>query len=224
MQTPHRLAVKIVTPHAANYLLSLPADYETTRQRWPLILFLHGSGERGNNVHWVARQGLPKLLKRTNYLPFVVVSPQCPAGESWSNATLQVLLQEVVKNYRVDKNRVYLTGLSMGGYGAWALALERPELFAAVAPICGGGSIITPLLEDRTKVSDLKKLPVWAFHGAKDKVVKLEESERMVAALRKIGCQNVRLTVYPDADHDSWTETYNNPRLYEWFLSHKRSK
>jgi predicted peptidase len=109
---------------------------------------------------------------------------------------------------------VYLTGLSMGGFGSWALACRYPERFAAVAPICGGG--------DRYRVSRLKDVPVWVFHGAKDPVVPVQASVDMVEALKKAG-GNVQLTVYPEAQHDSWTETYNNSKLYEWFLSHKRN-
>ncbi len=112
----------------------------------------------------------------------------------------------------------------MGGYGAWALAMAHPEKFAAVAPICGGGSLITLLLADHSKVSALKKLPFWAFHGAKDNVVKLEESERMVNGLRKLGHRKTKFTVYPEAGHDSWTEAYNNPELFDWFLNHRRGE
>ena len=124
----------------------------------------------------------------------------------------------------MDTNRVYLTGLSMGGFGTWKLAVAHPELFAAIVPICGGGETIEVLLAARERGAALKSLPVWAFHGAKDPVVSLEESERMVNALKKLGGKEVKLTVYPEAQHDSWTETYNNPQLYEWFLQHKRGE
>ena len=135
---------------------------------------------------------------------------------------LFALLDEATKKYNVDTSRVYLTGLSMGGYGAWSLGLTHPERFAAIAPICGGGDPIALLLADPKKKAATKSLGVWAFHGAKDPVVKAEESQRMVEALKKFGCKDVELTVYPEAQHDSWTETYNNPKLYEWFLEHRR--
>jgi predicted peptidase len=110
----------------------------------------------------------------------------------------------------------------MGGYGTWSLGLTHPDRFAAIAPICGGGDPLKALLPDPTKVEAMKSLPVWAFHGAKDPVVRLVESERMVDALKRAGVREVQLTVYPEAQHDSWTETYANPKLYEWFLQHQR--
>jgi predicted peptidase len=126
------------------------------------------------------------------------------------------------EKYAIDTNRVYLTGLSMGGYGTWKLATAHPERFAAIAPICGGGEIIDVLLAERRKAADLKALGIWAFHGAKDPVVPVEESERMVNALMRAGCTDVQLTIYPEAGHESWTEAYANPKLYDWFLAHKR--
>ena len=128
----------------------------------------------------------------------------------------------MVAKHNVDPKRIYLTGLSMGGFGTWSLGLSNPDRFAAIAPICGGGDIIRILLTDPKKQNALKTLPVWAFHGGKDPVVPLAESERMVNALKNIG-NDAKLTVYPEAGHDSWTETYNNNELYDWFLAHERS-
>ena len=205
---------------AADYLLFLPAGYGAdTTKRWPLILFLHGAGERGTNLQIVAKHGPPKIDTSETNFPFIVVSPQCPAGKIWSNDLLLVLLDEIENKYAIDTRRVYLTGLSMGGFGTWSLGLSHPERFAAIAPICGGGELITPLLADKTK---LTTLPIWAFHGAKDPVVPLEESERMVALMKKYGVKEVKLTVYPEAQHDSWTEAYANPELFAWFLQHSR--
>jgi predicted peptidase len=109
----------------------------------------------------------------------------------------------------------------MGGYGTWRLGLAHPEKFAAIAPICGGGSLIDVILEGY-KAPMLRKLPVWAFHGAKDGVVPPDESERMINVLKKLGAKDVKLTIYPKASHDAWTETYNSPELYEWLLKHSR--
>ena len=148
--------------------------------------------------------------------------PQCPEDERWSDEVILGLLDELISKYRVDTNRIYLTGLSMGGFGTWSLGTRHPERFAAIAPICGGGEVIDVLLSTKTKAEALKSLGVWAFHGAKDPVVALAESERMVAALKRAGATDVRLTVYPEAGHDSWTATYEDPKLYEWFLSHRR--
>src|SRR5207237_821789 len=192
-------------------------------KRWPLIFFLHGAGERGNDIWKVAVHGPPKIVKDKPDFPFVVVSPQCPSGQCWSNDLLLALLDEVESRYKIDKNRVYLTGLSMGGFGTWNLGLAYPDRFAAIAPICGGGDSVGILLPDPKKAKALKTLPVWAFHGAKDNTVKLDESQRMVDALRKIG-NDAKLTVYPEAAHDSWTETYNNRALYDWFFQHERRR
>ena len=224
MQTPQKFERTVKKRIGADYLLYLPSDYSpTSKKRWPLMLFLHGAGERGTNLTKVAAHGPPKLVANEKKdLPFIIVSPQCPTGERWRNEVLTALLDDVIGRYRVDTNRLYLTGLSMGGYGTWSLATEYPERFAAVAPICGGGEIVPILLAGTKKKAALKSLGVWAFHGAKDPVVKLEESEKMVNAFKQIGASDVRLTVYPDAQHDSWTETYENPKLYEWLLGHKR--
>lgn len=205
-----------------DYLLFLPAGYDPKEEKlWPLILFLHGAGERGTNIAKVAVHGPPKIVKQRPNFPFIVVSPQCPSGEYWSNDSLLALLDELSANNRIDPTRVYLTGLSMGGFGTWALAATAPTRFAAIAPICGGGDIIGILLASPKNAAALKRLPIWAFHGAKDPVVKLAESERMVAAFKQIGNPQVKLTVYAEAQHDSWTETYNNQELYDWFMQHQ---
>jgi predicted peptidase len=208
----------------ANYLLFLPAGYGTeATTRWPLILFLHGAGERGTNVWLVAKHGPPKLDLATPDFPFMVVSPQCPAGEQWSDEVLLALLDEIEAKYPVDLQRVYLTGLSMGGFGTWSLGLRHPERFAAMAPICGGGDFITPFVTELERKEALASLPIWAFHGAKDPVVPLAESQRMVDFLKnRFGVRDVKLTVYPEAEHDCWTQTYANPELFAWFLRHSR--
>lgn len=223
MQKPLKFKRTLTKTVTADYLLHLPRGYEAKgKQRWPLMLFLHGAGERGTNVQKVAAHGPPKLVKTNPDFPFILVSPQCPEGEIWSNETVLALLDHIIAKHKVDTHRVYLTGLSMGGYGTWSLGVQHPERFAAIAPICGGGEPVRVMLAGKTKSAALKSLGVWAFHGAKDSVVKLEESERMVGALKKAGVKEVELTVYPEADHDSWTETYKNPKLYEWFLQHER--
>ncbi len=196
------------------HLLFLPQAYEAEPARqWPLILFLHGAAERGNDLSKVRKHGLPKLTEENPHFPFIVLSPQCPAGTYWPHHVdaLNALLDRTCEQYRVDCGRVYLTGMSMGGYGTFYLSMAYPGRFAALAPICGGG--------DPSKVSRIKHLPIWVFHGARDNVVPIEESEIMVAALRRAGA-DVQFTVYPHAAHDAWTETYNNPELYEWFLRH----
>ncbi len=223
MQKSHKFERTVTRTLSAQYLLFTPKGYDPKgAKQWPLILFLHGAGERGTNLQKVAVHGPPKIVKGRPDFPFLVASPQCPNDETWSNETVLALLDELIAKHAVDTNRIYLTGLSMGGFGSWSLALSHPERFAAVAPICGGGNTLDALLASRKKADALKSLPFWAFHGAKDPVVKIEESQRMVAALKKAGVKEVELTVYPEAEHDSWTETYNNQKLYEWFLKHER--
>ncbi len=203
------------------YLLYLPADYKADAgSKWPLVLFLHGAGERGSDLQKVAVHGPPKLVSQGRQFPFILVSPQCPAGQVWDESALVGLVDSIQARYRVDPARVYVTGLSMGGYGTWLLAQKHPGRFAAVAPVCGGGDRIRSLLP--SQIEALKTLGVWAFHGAKDNVVPLSESERMCEAFKRIGVQDIQLTVYPEANHDSWTATYENPALYEWLLKHHR--
>ncbi len=197
---------------AMKYLLYLPKDYGQ-KPRWPLVLFLHGAGERGDNLESVKKHGLPKLIAQGQTFPFIVVSPQCARDQWWETFGLTALLDEISEKYKVDSDRIYVTGLSMGGYGTWALAARTPNRFAAILPICGGGN------PGRTK--QIAHLPVWVFHGAKDKVVPLEKSQEMVDALKRHGGK-VKFTIYPEADHDSWTLTYANPAIYEWLLQQQR--
>jgi predicted peptidase len=223
MQTAQHFEIQQTRTLAADYLLFLPAGYDTnSTQRWPLILFLHGAGERGDHIWDVAKHGPPKVDTQNTNFPFIVVSPQCPAGSIWSDDLLLALLDNIEAKYPVDLHRVYLTGLSMGGFGTWSLGLSHPERFAAIAPLCGGGDVIGPFLATGVQASALKTLPVWAFHGAKDPVVPVQESERMVGLLKRLGVHEVKLTIYPEAQHDCWTQTYNHPELFDWFLQHSR--
>jgi predicted peptidase len=196
------------------YLLSLPEGYQRRDSRWPLLLFLHGAGERGDDPEQLKAHGPPRLLAEGHALPFIVVSPQCPRGRYWLVPVLTGLLDELCSRYRVDEARIYVTGISMGGYGTWHFAAAQPERLAAIIPICGGG--------DPSAACDMKDLPVWAFHGARDPLVPLEESEVMVQAVRNCG-GTVHFTIYPEAGHDCWTDTYAKPDWYEWLLKHRRA-
>jgi pimeloyl-ACP methyl ester carboxylesterase len=196
-----------------NYLLYLPDGYaKDTTKRWPLLLFLHGSGESGSDVEKVKANGPPKYINEGKQYPFIVVSPQA-ANFGWQTELLYQLLQDVKHQYRVDPNRVYLTGLSMGGFGSWDLAMKHPEEFAAVVPVCGGG--------DTTEVWKLRFTPVWAFHGAKDNVVPLSAGEAMIRALKRYN-SSARLTIYPETGHDSWVQAYTTDSLYNWLLNQKK--
>lgn len=204
------------------YLLFVPKDYATNGKKWPLMLFLHGLGECGNNeLEKVKIHGPPSFVDSRPDFPFVLVSPQLspPMGEmkdvpaAWKPAPLIQLVDHVVKHLRIDPTRVYVTGLSMGGYGTWRLVSAYPERFAAAVPICGGG-------DPKTMASSLRRVPIWAFHGARDSVVPLCKSQEMVHAVQCAG-GDVRLTVYPGVEHNSWKPTYDNPKVYDWLLSHR---
>jgi predicted peptidase len=212
VQQEKHFEAKISVTAKLDYLLFLPQSYEGSKQRWPLMLFLHGAGESGTNLAKVKTHGPPKVVESKPDFPFILVSPQSP-GRGWNSDTLNALLNDIIRKYRVDKHRIYLTGLSMGGFGTWSLAAEHPERFAAIVPICGGGN-----------PADAKKLvglPIWVFHGAKDPTVPVERSREMVEAIKAAG-GNVKFTEYPEAKHDCWTETYDNPELYEWLLAQRR--
>ena len=146
--------------------------------------------------------------------PFVTVVPQCPRGMHWSPVVLRQLLDAVEAILPIDRDRVYLTGFSMGGFGTWQTAAALPGVFAAIAPLCGPSDLPDAPL--------LSALPVWAFHGARDENVPLSESEKMIDALRRAGA-DAQLTVYPDLAHDCWDTTYGDSRIYLWFLAHTRS-
>lgn len=199
-----------------DYLAYVPKGYAETKEKWPLILFLHGAGERGNDLNILKSNGLPMLVEQ-KAMPFIVVSPQCPRKRWWPEKqflkSLETLLDQLIDDYSIDPDRVYLTGLSMGGFGTWSLAAHCPKRFAAIAPICGGGKPKT--------AKRISKIPTWVFHGARDQVVPIERSQVMVDALKAIG-SDIKFTVYPRAGHNSWSITYRNPKLYEWFLAHTR--
>lgn len=244
-QTVQRFDRTVTKTVGYEYLLALPTGYDAgSEKRWPLLVFLHGAGERGSDLWMVAKHGPPKLLHpetpadadekpedrtrreaATKALAanFIVASPQCPVDANWNDDAVGALIDEITAKLRVDSRRVYLAGLSMGGFGTWSMGVKFPQRFAAIVPICGGGSIVDALLIAKDRKPALLRLGVWAFHGALDSTVPVAQSEAMVAALKKIGATDVRLTIYPAAKHDSWTETFNNPDLYAWLLKHERA-
>jgi len=204
-------------------LLFVPKDYKADGQKWPLMLFLHGLGECSNDdLSLVRIHGPAKIVDGRPDFPFVLITPQCPPpkGEmkdvpfAWKPEELIQLIDHVVAKLSVDADRVYVTGLSMGGYGTWRLAATYPDRFAAAVPICGGG-------DPATMAKPLSKVPIWAFHGAKDTTVPVSESQTMVDAVRREH-GDVQLTVYPDVEHNSWAPTYDNPKVYDWLLTHRR--
>jgi len=218
-QRAYSLGKKITKTIKGRYLLYLPEDYGQAGKTWPLILFLHGSGERagGGKIHpKLAKVGLPKTLQRGSGFPFIVLTPQCPTGRWWTDADVarmvMTMLDDVCEKYKVDKKRIYLTGLSMGGFGTWYLAQNFPNRFAAIVPVCGGGNLY---LNRR-----LRKMPVWVFHGAKDKNVPVRNAYEMAGTLRQMG-GNVRLKVFPNLGHIMWDQVYTDPKLYQWLMQQR---
>ncbi len=202
------------------YLVHVPPKMEPDGAvNWPLIIFLHGAGERGPDIHKLLIYGIPKIVEADGNFPFITVSPQCPKDDWWPLIIdrLDLLWDEILANFPVDQSRVYLTGLSMGAFGSWAWAEIDPHRFAAMAVVCGG----SPWKDFPSRVCALKDLPIWAFHGAQDDLVPISESEILVDALRKCG-GSIRFTVYPDMGHEAWTPTYSNPALYRWMLENQR--
>jgi len=205
-----------------NYLVFLPSEYGKTDQKWPLLIFLHGAGECGDNLDLVKIHGPPKLAEqRPADFPFIIVSPQAekpkddgPFVENWETRKLSQLLDHLQTTYAVDTDRVYLTGLSMGGFGTLRWAAHEPKRFAAIVPVCGGGW--------HYYGKHLKDVPTWMFHGDQDTAVPLAFSQVVADAIRKEG-GDPKLTIYEGVGHDSWTATYNNPEVYKWLLSHKLS-
>jgi predicted peptidase len=214
-QSMQRLPLQTAERDHVNYLLYIPAEYYLRSSSvWPLILFLHGSRQRGDDPALLRDGALLSFTGTGNGFPFIIIAPQCPRNTVWSPRVLKRMLDEIEGVLRIDSRRIYLTGFSMGGYGTWETAIAYPELFAAIAPLCGGGDV--------ANAYRLKGVPVWAFHGAKDKNVPLAESTKMIEAIRRAG-GDAKLTVYPDLEHDCWTITYRDSRLYRWFLDHRLS-
>ncbi|MFE5321409.1 prolyl oligopeptidase family serine peptidase [Paenibacillus sp. NPDC056579] len=196
------------------YQLYLPAAYEEQMdKKWPVILFLHGIKKRGEDIHMLDHYGLGWMADKIPGFEFIVISPQCPSLSSWpmERDAVLTLLDEVIETHRVDRERIYLTGFSLGGHGAWDLAAYAPERFAATAPLAGWF--------DPEKAVLLKSMPIWAFHGEDDDVVEIARDRAIVDALKERG-GNVVFTTYPGLQHQVMDETYGNLKLYEWMLKH----
>ena len=197
------------------FLLFTPTGYHAGhRRRWPLLIFLHGSGERGSDLALVRTHGPPRLAEQQPDYPFILISPQLEADGDWNIARLAATLARVRAQLSVDPARIYVTGLSRGGHATWAWAAAHPRLFAAAAPVAGRGDLATACA--------LTALPIWAFHGERDSVVPASGSASMVERITACGGHQARLTLYPDVGHDSWTRTYADPQFNQWLLSHRR--
>lgn len=199
-----------------NYYLYLPEDYEEKeKEEFPLLLFLHGGGESGDSLSTLKSNGPPKLIAEGKQFPFLILAPQNPHEKQWWNTRAVVqLLDTIIANNRIDKKRIYLTGLSRGGGAAWELAVQYPDKFAALAVVCG----MAPL-PYASWINN--KLPIWVFHGDQDRSIPIEESINMVGRLKDMG-YNVKFTTYKGVGHNSWEMAYTNEELYSWFMDQKR--
>jgi predicted peptidase len=204
------------THDKAKYVLFVPHDYKGDKE-YPLILFLHGAGERGSDGQKQAKVGLgPAVRKQEKTFPFFAVFPQAQRGWGADSADAKralAILAEVQKEYKIDAKRVYLTGLSMGGYGTWSLAAKYPERWAAIVPVCGGG--------DPATAKAIKDIPCWCFHGDADKAVPVGRSRKMIEALKEAGAKP-RYDEYKGVGHNSWDRAYGTKELYEWLLMQKK--
>jgi predicted peptidase len=218
-----------------HFRVFIPKDW-TRKRKSPVILFLHGAGERGDDNTAQAKVGIgPAILRQQERLPFIIVLPQCPKNRWWTEPEMQTLaleaLDQTIKEFNGDRNRTYLTGISMGGYGSWVMAANNPKRFAAIAVVCGGvrrpprinvPEASTGFAESADPygalAAKLGKTPVWVFHGGADPVVPVSESRKMVEAMKAAG-GNVRYNEYEGVGHNSWDRAYAEPDLFPWFLS-----
>lgn len=202
------------------YWFYQPVEEKIQGKKYPLMLFLHGAGERGENIEKVAVHGPPMQIKKGRDFPAYVVSPQCPQKNWWSGGNMVKQLDELITmictEYPIDTSRIYITGLSMGGMGTNAMVQTYPQRFAAAVPICGRGDI--------SKADRMVNVPMWYFHGLADRTVKPEGSTEMVEAIKKAGGQKVKLTTYPGVGHNSWSRTYDNEDVYKWLFAQRKSE
>ncbi len=204
--------IQLNTCGSLQYLLRCPKDF-TDDRKYPVILYLHGSGTRGKTPEEVTETAAFTLTEKHEDFPFLFFAPMCPPNTTWFDwmQDLRKLVTEICALPYADTTRFYGLGASMGAYGIWQLATCIPETFAAIVPICGGGMY--------WNAKRLINVPVWAFHGGKDSCVLTVESEKMVDAVNKAG-GNAKLTIYPENKHDAWTDTYSNPEVFRWLLAH----
>jgi len=209
-----KVKIEVVQKQELGYTLHIPLN---SKEKKPLLIFLHGSGENGSDVEKVKIHGPFKYLKNHD-LDFYVLAPQCPEGQQWNPDILYELILKIQKENNIDANRIYLTGLSSGGWGTYSLALKHPEMFAAVMPVSGFVDIIQ--LEDICK---MEAIPTRIFHGLLDDVVPVDNDIAIYKELKKCN-KEVELTLFNDAGHDCWTQVYDNPETYAWMLKQNKNK
>lgn len=202
------------------YVVYVPRDYSAAR-KWPVVLFLHGAGERGSDGLKQSQVGIGGGIRMlSERYPAIVVMPQCATGDRWAGKMADQALKaldQTLAEFNCDADRQYLTGLSMGGYASWRIASEHPERFAAVVPICGGGM-------PESMAPRLKDVPVWAFHGDQDRAVPVTRSREMVEAIKAAGGTKIRYTEYPGVEHNSWDKAYAEKEMTDWLFAQTRRK
>ena len=215
--TPQSFESQITLKLGYKYFLTLPDGYSTDKtKKWPLLVFLHGAGERGDDLNLLKKHGPPKLIGAGKKFEAIVVCPQVPVGESWNPHGVKAFVDEVKNSKRVDESRIYLTGISMGGVGTFDTIAAYPDVFAAAIPICGGAGV------NVVKFTALKDMPIWIFHGDKDTAVPVEYSQSAMRWFERNKAPNVKLTVYPGVPHDSWTQTYDDPEVWKWLFEQRK--
>ncbi|MBK9120419.1 MAG: prolyl oligopeptidase family serine peptidase [Phycisphaerales bacterium] len=206
------------------YTVFVPPDY-TPERVWPCIHFLHGSGERGSDGFKQTEVGIGRALRLDHRrIPALVVMPQCRSGQSWTGAMARLAVrcvEQTSQDYRLDRERLYLTGLSLGGHGTWLLAASHPRVFAAIVPVCGFAELGDSTGLDRRLAEQLVEIPTWVFHGRADRNVPVQKSRDMVALLRAGGGE-VQYTVYEDGAHAIWDRVYSDAALWTWLFEQRR--
>ena len=204
------MEMEVLELNGMQYIKTYTQGYESGK-KYPVIIFLHGAGTRGTDIELLKGNSFFKMINRD--YPFMLIAPQCHKNTWFDHMEdLKKLVSTLAEDEFVDEKRIYLMGNSMGGYGTWQLAMSIPEMFAAIVPICGGG-----MYWNAARLADV---PVWAFHGQRDKAVFVEESHKMVDAVNAKG-GNAKITIYPELGHRSWDPTYSNPEVMEWLLSNE---
>jgi len=196
------------------YLVHYPEGYKKDK-KYPVVFLFHGSGSRGTNINTIKANSFFEKTKNTDY-EFITVAPQCHENswiDLWEN--VKAMVDEILLWDFCDTDRVYAIGPSMGGYAVWQIAMSKPEVFAAIVPICAGGMY--------WNAERLKNIPIWAFHGTKDEIIDCHDSQRMVTAVNDCG-GNARLTLYPDAGHEIWKRVYEDKEVFDWLLSKRKGE
>jgi predicted peptidase len=213
-ETTGKLKTVIVSNYELGYALHKPAN---TKDKKPLIVFISGDGEKGTDIEKVKIHGPLKYLKN-HELDAYVLAPQCKENENWDIDAIHQLIEKIQKENNIDSNRIYVTGLSSGGWAAWNLALAYPDMFAAIVPISGFVDLIE--LEGACKIANI---PTRIFHGLLDDVVKVDYAITIYKELKKCNAKDVKLTIFDDAGHDSWTRVFDSKEIYDWMLQQKRT-